>query len=522
MTRPGCFHRLGKGAAIIAAFLLCAPAWAQDITITSRGGALTVTGPLIGFDGTYLTIGSAHGPLTLDLRQVTCDGAACPDPATFVPHIRLSGAAEMTRLLLPALLDGFARAEGYALDTDSDGPGRITFVLRDAGAEVGRFTLMATTSREGFADLIAHQADMAMSLREVREDEAARAAEAGIGRLDDARQGRIVALDGLLPVATPFQSVDRISLSRLADAFAGRLTDWADLGGDPGPISLHLPPRDDGLTERFLDAVLRPARRDLAVGVTFHADRASMLAAVADVPGALGIASFTQTGLTQPLALSDACGFLATPRLNTLKTEDYPLTAPLFLYLPERRLPQIARDFLRFLRLPQAHLIVRRAGFADQGAAPIGMDAQGQRFANAIAAAGEEITLGELQRMVRLLRPRTRLSPSFRFEVGSTRLDAQSRSNLLALAQAIRDGAYDNRPLMLVGFSDGRGDALANRQLSSARAEAVRRDLIEILGGLPEGVTVETEAFGEALPMGCDDTEWGRQTNRRVELWVSE
>jgi len=39
---------------------------------------------------------------------------------------------------------------------------------------------------------------------------------------------------------------------------------------------------------------------------------------------------------------------------------------------------------------------------------------------------------------------------------------------------------------------------------------------------LPEGVVVETEAFGEALPMGCDDTEWGRQTNRRVELWVEQ
>jgi phosphate transport system substrate-binding protein len=41
-------------------------------------------------------------------------------------------------------------------------------------------------------------------------------------------------------------------------------------------------------------------------------------------------------------------------------------------------------------------------------------------------------------------------------------------------------------------------------------------------GAFPKVVTVETEAFGEALPMGCDDTEWGRQMNRRVELWVSQ
>jgi hypothetical protein len=57
----------------------------------------------------------------------------------------------------------------------------------------------------------------------------------------------------------------------------------------------------------------------------------------------------------------------------------------------------------------------------------------------------------------------------------------------------------------------------------AARAVAVLRDLEELMGGtLPESVVIETEAFGEALPMGCDDTGWSRQTNRRVELWVAQ
>ena len=107
--------------------------------------------------------------------------------------------------------------------------------------------------------------------------------------------------------------------------------------------------------------------------------------------------------------------------------------------------------------------------------------------------------------------------------MGSTRLDAQSRSNLLSLAQAIRDGRYDTRVLLLAGFSDGRGAASANRDLSSARAKTVERDLLALLGGaFPDGISVETEAFGEALPMGCDDTEQGRQMKRRVEFWVSK
>lgn len=33
-------------------------------------------------------------------------------------------------------------------------------------------------------------------------------------------------------------------------------------------------------------------------------------------------------------------------------------------------------------------------------------------------------------------------------------------------------------------------------------------------------VQLDLDAFVEALPMACDDSEWGRQANRRVEVWV--
>lgn len=124
---------------------------------------------------------------------------------------------------------------------------------------------------------------------------------------------------------------------------------------------------------------------------------------------------------------------------------------------------------------------------------------------------------------MRILSPRIRMSSTFRFEPGSTRLDGQSRSNVTQLAQAIRDGRFGGRELMFIGFSDGRGPADANRDLSAARAESVRRDVQGALGGIiPGNVKIETEAFGEALPMACDDTIWGQQTNRRVELWVRD
>ena len=518
MTCRQKIRNLVKCAAVFAALFLCGVATAQDVTITSQNGGLTVTGRVIGFDGTYLQIESPYGPLALDYGRVTCDGVACPARIGYVPTVRMSGAGRMVEVLMPALIDGFARSKGYRADIEELEQTRLAVTIRDGDDVVAIFALHGTTSEEGFADLIAFQSDMAFSLREVNSDELAIARDAGLGLLDGSRQSRIVGLDALRPVVTPGADISEVSLADLARAFSGEVNNWEALGGDDVPIRLHLGPFRDGQVQ-FLAELLGIS---FSPSTTFHDSTRDATDAVIQEEGGLGMAGLGSISGAQAVSLRDACGFVSSARPTALKTQDYPLTAPVFIYLPEWRLHPIAQEFLGFLRTPSAQLIVRRAGFVDQGAVPISFDAQGQRFVSAIAAAGPEVDLTELQRMVRVLSALTRQSVSFRFEVGSTRLDAGSRSNLILLAQRIKDGDFQDRALWLVGFSDGRGAAVANRDLSSARADAVRRDLLDLLGALPPGVTLETEAFGEALPMGCDDTEWGRQMNRRVELWVSE
>ncbi len=179
------------------------------------------------------------------------------------------------------------------------------------------------------------------------------------------------------------------------------------------------------------------------------------------------------------------------------------------------------REFLSFTRSPSAHLVIRRAGFVDQLPEEIAINAQGDRFANAIARAGDDITLTDLQEMVQVLTPLRRLTTTFRFEAGSARLDAQSRSNVAQLARALESGLYDNRRLVFVGFSDGEGAASLNRDIARRRAHAVRQAVLSEAETLAPGrLDLATEAFGEAMPMACDDSEWGRRANRRVEVWV--
>ena len=255
--------------------------------------------------------------------------------------------------------------------------------------------------------------------------------------------------------------------------------------------------------------------------VTRHPSNASLAEAVARDQLALGVASYSEIGNSKPLALTGTCGFQLRANRLTIKTEDYPLTAPMFLYIPARRLPKLAREFLAYTRTGPAQIITRRAGFVDQAPEEISLNAQGDRFANAIRVADGENGLAALKRMVDTLAPLRRLSTSFRFEAGAARLDAQSRSNVQQLAHAIEAGVYDGRQLVLVGFSDGEGPAEGNLRIAQQRAQAVKQAIEAAVETADlSQVRLSTDAFGEAMPMACDDTSWGRQVNRRVEIWV--
>ncbi|MFP4239464.1 MAG: phosphate ABC transporter substrate-binding/OmpA family protein [Rhodosalinus sp.] len=511
-------------AAVLAALLVSAAgaASARDVTLRSPDGGLEIAGTLLGFDGRFYRLETKYGELTVDGSGVLCKGPGCPALDPFVADLRLSGSATIANVLLPALIEGFALRSGFGVARERTDGSHSIFTLSDpTGQPLARFHLRATTTDEGFADLLADEADVALAVREIRPGEAARARAAGLGDLEAAGASRILALDGLVPVVAPGNPVAAIAPTDLARVFAGTIDNWQDLGGPDAPITLHLRDAASGLGQAVTDRLLAPVGLTLADGVVRHDTDAALAQAVARDRLALGIASFAELGNTQPLALTGRCGFVLRPERRAIKMEDYPLTTPLFLYLPMRRLPEIARDFLVYLRSAPAQIVIRRAGFVDQATEEVQIADQGDRLANAIASAGPEVPLAELQRMVRELGAMRRLTISFRFRAGSAALDAQSRSNVPALAQSLAEGRYDGRRLVFVGFSDGQGPAVTNAQIAARRAEAVRDAVLDAAGDADlSRVQIATDAFGEAMPMACDESAWGRQVNRRVEVWV--
>ncbi len=496
---------------------------AQDITLTSHDGKVEVVGNLLGFDGEFYRVDTQFGVLTVDGSGVTCDGPACPSLTDFVAEVTFSGSSAMAEVLLPALVRGFADQENLTASQEKSGGSAVVFALHKPGrtAPMARFVFLATNTGQGFGDLASGQADIVMAQREIRPAEQDVVSAAGLGDLTEPRRSRVLSLDAMVPVVADDNPIGQISPADLARLFSGEITNWAELGGPDAPVALHLTDQGSGLTQAVEDQLLAPAKATLSDTVITHTRSSALVSAVGSDPFSIGIASLAEARSARALPLAGGCGHALSASRQSVKTEDYPLTAPMFLYLPPHRLPRIARQFLAYSQGVAAQMIIRQAGFVDQAPETVRVGLQGDRLANAIAAGGSEVGLDELQRMIDVLRPMARLSLSFRFEPGSSRPDAQSRSNILNLANALQSGAYDAQKLVFVGFSDGNGPADSNARIALLRAKTVRNAVLAAIEtAVPETVEISVEGFGEAMPMACDETEWGRKVNRRVEVWV--
>jgi len=101
------------------------------------------------------------------------------------------------------------------------------------------------------------------------------------------------------------------------------------------------------------------------------------------------------------------------------------------------------------------------------------------------------------------------------FATNSDNLSAASEENLRNLANSLND--YPNTEIMIVGHTDATGAADYNQDLSERRANAAAAFMLR--QGIEESRLTRV-GYGETMPVASNDTDWGRQQNRRVEVAI--
>lgn len=471
---------------------------AGSIVLETHDGSITLEGELVSFDGELFRVETAYGTLTMDGGNVTCVGEGCPEPDALVAKARVVGPADIVHRLISPLLKAYAEKEGYAFRRVFRGDDLSSWELSLAtGQLVAVIDGQITDDATALGLLTTGNADIAVGRTESKD---------AMIRQD------VFALDALVPVVAPDNPRAMVTLDQLQGLLGDGIANWSRLAGPDLPVAIHLP---DGKTD--LLRKLQPSRRFATA--ERYVDPDVLSDAVTDDPAALGIVPFSSIGNTVPLVVSGACGLAIPATPDTIRAEDYPLTEPLFLHRIGVRQPKLIRNFIAYVRSYEAQAVIRATGYVDQAIGRIGFERQGDRLANAVLGAGDTVeAMKSVQEMIGALMRGQRLTLTFRFRDGSSDLDPQSRSNLRRLSEAVNRGDFDGQEIVFVGFTDGVGPAAGNLRLSRERAKSVRTAVSRMLDGAP--VKLLSDGFGEGMPMACDDTTWGREVNRRVEVWV--
>ncbi|TXD96409.1 OmpA family protein [Psychrobacter frigidicola] len=102
------------------------------------------------------------------------------------------------------------------------------------------------------------------------------------------------------------------------------------------------------------------------------------------------------------------------------------------------------------------------------------------------------------------------------FSFDSANLSSNFKPTLDKLASTMNQ--YNQNTITIAGHTDSKGTASYNQTLSRDRAYSVANYLTQ------RGVAsnrINVVAYGQSRPIATNDTEYGRQQNRRVELTVN-
>lgn len=154
----------------------------------------------------------------------------------------------------------------------------------------------------------------------------------------------------------------------------------------------------------------------------------------------------------------------------------------------------------------EADDILARAAIGAGVGAGVGayMDRQEERLARIPGTTVE--SLGNDKLLVRF-------DSSVLFDVDSAIVGSSGRGTLDQVADVLSE--YDKTAVIVQGHTDSTGSETHNQDLSERRARAVSNHLV---GHGVDSVRISAIGYGEGYPVAANDTESGRQQNRRVDI----
>jgi len=433
---------------------------------------------------------------------------ATPTPPPVNVSLQIHGSNTIGSKLIASLLDGFLRQEGWSNITRVPGKDPDEYSLQgvvSGTSAVQSVQVEARGSATAFESLAKGTCDIGMASRKIKPAE--QATLTALGDMTSPACEHVLALDGIAIVVNKSNPVASLSRKQIQAIFSGQTTDWSQVGVRSGRIELFA--RDDrsGTYDTFKSLVLESA--SLAPGAKRFEDSSALSDAVAADPNGIGFVGLPFVRSARAVPVSDQNTAPLLPSAFTVAREDYVLSRRLFLYTPANPTNALTLRFIQFATSDAGQEIVAREGFVNQIV---------KKEDPKLVGPAEKPTANDLPpEYARLTANAERLSVDFRFRTGSSQLDNKALDDLDRVTTYLASPAARGKEVMLIGFADNKGNPQANQTLSDERAKIVARQFSSrgVLAAVCTG-------FGSAVPVASNETDEGREKNRRVEVWLSK
>lgn len=170
-----------------------------------------------------------------------------------------------------------------------------------------------------------------------------------------------VARDGLAVYVSATSPLEEISMAQLKDIFTGKVTNWKELGGPDANIIVYSRENSSGTYVFFKDHVL--GGDDFAAKAQTMPGTASVVNAVAKEQFGIGYggAAYAE-GIKVLKVKKDEASPAIEVSQATVKDGTYPLSRPLFFYLPKPPEGQV-KAFVDWILSPAGQALVSEVGY---------------------------------------------------------------------------------------------------------------------------------------------------------------
>lgn len=497
-----------------------------EVTLKSADGTVNVVGEYLGFeDGAYI-VRTLLGDMRVSASRVRCEGPDCPNFDDVKADVAIAGSNAMGLGLMPLLMNGLAASMDAEAEMKNVAESEtIATLISDGGFgdDIGSYKVTASSDDDAFTTLLEKEVTVGMSSRRITRDEARALRASGAGSMISPSQERIVAIDNVVVVTHPSNPVKELTVAQLRGIFSGEISNWSEVGGDDKSINvITLQPGSsshayfsgylfDGEAPEFLPQGI--AANYQQVSNTVYSD-----------PHAIGYVSYAFERGTSALNLINDCGIAISPDAFSAKTEEYDMSRRLYLYSRGDHTDEQTQSLLDFATSAAADGVIAKSGFISLGVERSNEEtAANRKRALEAQLAGYDVGFeGQVAKeLLTKMENYDRLSTTFRFRTGSSKLDERGRVDMARLIDFL-EGEANGTQVTFVGFTDDVGAFEGNRQISEERAAALMAEMQNASEGRLSHIKMASAGFGEIAPAACNTSDRGRAINRRVEVWISK